>query len=131
MPGVEALVLRRTRVVTAVKGMVEEYMKTEIELSLRKFIAENLLFSDKEFPLPDDESLMANGLIDSTGIMELVGYVGSHFDLEVPVRDINPDNFDSIARLANYIRRRHQERAPEGLLHVSPVGASLPRAELS
>lgn len=106
-------------------------MNTEIELSLRKFIAENLLFSDKEFPLSNDESLMANGLIDSTGIMELVGYVGNHFDVEVPVRDINPDNFDSITRLADYIRRRHEEYAPQAMLHASADAASLPRTGLS
>ncbi len=106
-------------------------MKTEIESLLRKFIAENLLFADEEFPLSDDESLLANGVIDSTGIMELVGFVSSHFDLEVPVKDINQEHFDSITRLANYIRRRHREREIQEPLPIHSMETVVPRLGLS
>ena len=95
-------------------------MNTEIESFLRKFITENLLFVDGEAPLSDNESLLGRGVIDSTGIMELVECVSSHFKFEVPVRDINQENFDSISRLANYVRRRQESAAQPG----SPVCAA-------
>lgn len=84
-------------------------MNSDIEPQLRKFIFENLIFADEGFSLTDDESLLAQGAIDSTGIMELVEFVSAHFNLNVPVKDINQENFDSISRLANYIRRRRQQ----------------------
>lgn len=96
-------------------------MKAEIETQLRKFIAENLLFSEEGFPVSDDESLLANGVIDSTGILELVQYVSDQFGFEVPVKEINQDNFDSITRLADYIRRRQSEREPRNRPQTLPT----------
>lgn len=85
-------------------------MNTTIESQLREFIIKNLLFVDDDHLLTDNDSLLANGVVDSIGIMELVEFVSTQFGLEVSVKDINQENFDSIARLANYIRRRQSER---------------------
>ena len=84
------------------------------ESRLRKFITENLLFSEDDLSLSDDDSLIAQGVIDSTGIMELVDFVAREFHLEIPVTDINQHNFDSISRLAAYIGRRKQKRDAVG-----------------
>ena len=97
-------------------------MNGNIESDLRTFIFENLIFAEEGLSLTDDESLLAQGAIDSTGIMELVEFVSSHFNLNVSVKDINQENFDSISRLANYIRRRQQQPMTEASV-LPAIGA--------
>jgi acyl carrier protein len=88
---------------------------TNIEAELREFIARNILFAEQDYPLPDEASLLTQGVVDSTGVMELIEHVHQRFGFEVPLADITPENFDSISRLAGYIRRRLAEA------QVSPV----------
>lgn len=99
-------------------------MKSQIESLLRSFIADSLLFTDGELSLSNDESLIDRGVIDSTGIMELVEYVSRAFEIEVPVKDISQENFDSISRLATYVRARQQERLAGGGATTTPATAS-------
>ena len=98
-------------------------MKTSIESQLHDFLARNILFVEEGETLPDDASFIAEGVIDSLGVTELVEYVRRQFGFEVPLRDIVPANFDSVTKLAGYIRRR----LAEGTSHSPevPVGAGL------
>ena len=78
----------------------------EIREQLRRYIAENLLFSDKEYPFEDDASFLKNGVVDSTGVMELVEYVEKKFGVTVDPKEVVPDNFDSVKSLTGYIQRK-------------------------
>jgi acyl carrier protein len=84
-------------------------MNSEIESQLRDYVARNILFEEGDLALADDASLIAEGVVDSIGVMELAEYVTRQFGFEVPLKDILPANFDSIARLACYVRRRLAE----------------------
>jgi acyl carrier protein len=75
-----------------------------IEEQLKEFISSNLLFTDKVFPYKETDSFLTLGIIDSLGIMELVGFVEDHFKITVENWDITPTNFDSVEQLARYIR---------------------------
>jgi len=77
-----------------------------LESEIRKFITENMLFSAEGFSYSDDDSLLDAGIVDSIGVMELVTFVGQTYKITVPPEDISPDNFDSISRLARYIRNK-------------------------
>jgi len=77
-----------------------------IEEQIRKYVAENFLFSDDGSQLPDDVSFLEEGIVDSTGVLELVMFVEDTFNVAVKDEEIVPDNFDSVARLAAYIRRK-------------------------
>ena len=77
-----------------------------IEAQIRKYVAENFLFSDGGYQLPDDVSFLEEGIVDSTGVLELVMFVEDTFSVAVKDEEIVPDNFDSVARLAAYIRRK-------------------------
>jgi len=77
-----------------------------IETQIKEYIARNLLFSDNGFPYPDDASFLEEGIVDSVGVMELVAFVEEKFDLKVDDTDVIPDNFDSINKLAAFIRRK-------------------------
>ena len=79
---------------------------TEIREQLRRYIAENLLFSDKEYPFEDGASFLKNGVVDSTGVMELVAFVEKKFAVAVEPKEVVPDNFDSVTNLIGYIKRK-------------------------
>jgi acyl carrier protein len=79
---------------------------SEIESLLKKFIAENLLFSEKGFQYGNDVSFLAEGIIDSIGVMELVSYVGATFNITIDPQEVTPENFDSVSKLVSYIQRK-------------------------
>jgi acyl carrier protein len=56
--------------------------------------------------LKDDTSLLDEGILDSTGVMELVSYIESDFRITVEDEEIVPDNFDSIRKLSSFIDRK-------------------------
>jgi len=73
---------------------------------VRTHIAQNILFSNKGYPHPDDASFLEEGIIDSMNVMELILFVEEKFGLEVADEEIVPDNFDSVSKIAAYIRRK-------------------------
>ena len=72
---------------------------------IRSYIVDNFLFGDDN-DLQGETSFLDNGIIDSTGIIELVSYVEKSFNINVDDEDIVPENFDSIQKIAAYIMRR-------------------------
>lgn len=68
---------------------------------LRTFIAQNLLYS-AETELDDSASLLASGLIDSTGAMELIAHVEATVDRTFDDSDLVASNFDSIDRIVAF-----------------------------
>lgn len=107
-------------------------MNTQIEAQLRDFLAKNILFEEGCGDLTNDASLIAEGVIDSIGITELVEFIHGQFGFEVTMRDVVPANFDSIARIAGYVRRRLAEgtgHSPQALAEVELRAASNGPAE--
>jgi acyl carrier protein len=78
---------------------------------IKQFIAKNFLFSDDTGAVPDDQSLMSSGTLDSTGILELIMFVEERFKLKVPDQDMLPENFDSVRAIADYVERRKRQAA--------------------
>ncbi len=78
---------------------------------IRNHIAKDILFSQKGYPYPDDASFLENGIIDSMNVMELIMFVEENFGLEVADEDIVPDHFDSVNRIAAYVRRKTGQAA--------------------
>lgn len=78
----------------------------DIKETIRAFIAENVLFSDNGYPHSDDTSFLEEGIVDSMGIMELVVFVEEQFGITVEDEELVPDNFDSVGKLAAYIREK-------------------------
>jgi acyl carrier protein len=81
-----------------------------IEVQIRDYIARRLLFT-KEFKYPDTTSFLEEGIVDSQGVMELVLYVEETFGLSIQDVEITPDNFDSVSKLADFIRRKAAQGA--------------------
>ncbi len=80
-------------------------MTAEIKTQVRSLIEDNFLFREDRTSLSDTESLIDAGLIDSTGILELVAFLEESFDIEIADADLVPANFDSIDRIVAYVAR--------------------------
>ena len=78
----------------------------EAREQIKGFIIENFLFGADDSSLGDGDSFLESGVIDSTGILELVGFVEDEFNIEVTDDELVPDNFDSIDRLVSYVGRK-------------------------
>ena len=78
----------------------------EVENKVRTFIEDNFLFRDDRAALSDSESLLDAGLIDSTGILELVAFLEQEFAISMADADIVPANLDSIKTIVAYVGRK-------------------------
>jgi len=81
-------------------------MNSDVQKRVRAFIEENFLFRADVSDLADTDSLLENGVIDSTGILELVAFLESDFSMQMSDAEIVPDNLDSIAAIARYVERK-------------------------
>lgn len=87
----------------------------EIERAVRKFLSESLLYREGD-SISDTTSFMESGLIDSTGILELVFFLETTFGIKVSDGEMLPENLDSIRQLTAYVQRKVNsgEVAPAG-----------------
>jgi acyl carrier protein len=69
---------------------------------IRKFIQENFIL-DEEAPLEDEDSLLEKGVIDSTGVLELVAFIEEKYGITVEDEELIPENLDSIRNIVRFI----------------------------
>ena len=77
----------------------------QVRARIRGYILENLLFTDDPSQLPDDASLLDRGIIDSTGVLEIVLFLEEEFGIKVKDADMLPENFDTVDRMAQFVVR--------------------------
>ena len=73
---------------------------------IKQFILGNFLFTDDDNALADDTSLIQQGIVDSTGILELIGFIEETWSIQVPPQDMTPANFDSLGSIDRYLDGR-------------------------
>ena len=72
---------------------------------IREFIVENFLFGSDE-GLTDDASFLEEGIIDSTGVLELVNYLEEEFSITIDDEELIPENLDSINNVMTYLVKK-------------------------
>lgn len=77
----------------------------QLKDKIRQFIVENFLFGNDN-GLKDDTSFLDEGIIDSTGILELVSFLEEEFSISVEDEDLIPENLDSIMNVVAYLKRK-------------------------
>jgi len=77
-----------------------------MEEKIRTFIQNNFLLGDKNRAIKEDESFLQNGIIDSTGVLELVNFIEETYKIKVEDEELVPENLDSIQNLIAYIQRK-------------------------
>jgi acyl carrier protein len=77
-----------------------------IEQELRKFVVDNFLFGQQEVVLTNVDSFLEKGLIDSTGVLELVAFLEKKYGIKIRDDEIVPEHLDSLDRIARFIEKK-------------------------
>jgi acyl carrier protein len=76
-----------------------------LESEIRQFIADKFLFGDDK-KLGDNESLLEAGIVDSTGILEIVAHIEGHYGIKVENDELVPENLDTIANIGVFLKKK-------------------------
>jgi acyl carrier protein len=74
-----------------------------IRQTLRTYVEDNFLYMRRDLQFSDEDSLLRRGVIDSLGVMELVGFVEETWDLTIRPEDLTETDFGSLAAIAGYV----------------------------
>lgn len=80
--------------------------RERIRERLSAFIVSNFLFGDEAGAPADDQSLLVSGIVDSTGILELIEFLENEFSITVAESETTPANLDSVERLAAFVAKK-------------------------
>lgn len=81
--------------------------------TIRRFVIDNYLFGE-EGKLGNEDSFMETGIIDSTGVLELVRFVESTYRIKVTDEEFIPDNLDSVSKLVSFIHAKQSTSMEAG-----------------
>ncbi len=73
---------------------------------IRQFIIDNFLMGQDSDSLKDDSSFLEDGVIDSTGVLELVGFLEENYEIKVEDEELIPENLDSIKNICAYLETK-------------------------
>jgi acyl carrier protein len=83
----------------------------EIQRALWQFITTNFYPGDN-FVLTNEASLLDSGLIDSTGVLELITFIESEFGITIDDTEVVPENLDSLARITAFVTSKRASQTP-------------------
>lgn len=78
---------------------------TEISSAIRSYIVESILFGDGGM-LEDDTSFQESGILDSTGMLEIITFVEERFGLDIADSEVVPENLGTLAQLSRFVERK-------------------------
>jgi acyl carrier protein len=81
-------------------------MSVTIAQEIRGFVVGNFLFGQDSGGLTEDQSFLETGIIDSTGVLELVAFLEQRYGISVDDRELLPDNLDSISNVTRFVTRK-------------------------
>jgi len=79
----------------------------EVQQRVRQFIIENFYVSDTA-ALTDDASLITAGVIDSTGMLEVIAFLESEFGISIDGNELTPENLETIGRIAGFVAQKRR-----------------------
>ena len=77
-----------------------------IKALLKSYFSQPLMLMSGVDSIQDDDSFLEKGVLDSTGVLELVGFIEKQFKMRVEADEIIPDNLDSFNKLVSYIEKK-------------------------
>lgn len=81
-------------------------MAESIAREIKDFVVTNFLFGQDGATLSNEESFLESGIIDSTGILELVAFLEQRYGIAVADRELLPENLDSVQNATRYVSRK-------------------------
>lgn len=92
----------------------EQMERDQIRDTLREFMGDNYLFGDTDRLPADEESLLEKGVVDSTGILELIEFLEDRFGIEVAESETVFENLGSIGGLTRFVLAKTGATQPVG-----------------
>ena len=86
-------------------------MNETVESQVRAHVVDHFLFGQGGDKLGSEDSFLEKGLIDSTGVLEVVMFLEERFGIKVQDEELVPDNLDSLARIARFVEHKVQQKA--------------------
>jgi len=80
---------------------------SQLELDIHAFLTKSFLFTDDLSVLQRDASLLEQGILDSTGVLELVCFLEERFAIGVADIELLPENLDSVEKIVAFVERKH------------------------
>jgi len=77
-----------------------------VEQQIRDYILENYLFTDDQSALENEDSFLEKGILDSTGILEVIYFIEEEMEIKVEDEEMIPDNLDSVNNIVAFIKRK-------------------------
>src|SRR4051794_41806844 len=99
-----------------------------MEDAIREFLAANFFLGDDPAGLPGSASLIEAGGVDSTGVLELVGYLEDTFGIRIRGDELLPENLDTIDNAAGFVTREQQEAETAAGPAAGQSGPTPPRS---
>ncbi len=81
-----------------------------LRAEIHSFIQKNFLFDDTK-TVDDEQSLLGSGVVDSTGILELIGHLETTLHVKFADSELVADNFDSVGRILRFVAPRLSEKS--------------------
>ena len=76
------------------------------ETKVREYILDNFLFTDDQNALSSDDSFMNKGIVDSTGMLEIIYFIEDEFEVKVDDDEMVPENLDSVNNIVNFVEKK-------------------------
>ena len=76
------------------------------EATIRNYILDNYLFTDDQTALNSDDSFLEKGVLDSTGILEVIYFLEETFGIKISDDEMIPENLDSVSNIVAFIGRK-------------------------
>jgi acyl carrier protein len=77
-----------------------------LKSEIRQFVVDNFLYGRDDHTLGDDVSFLEKGIIDSTGVLELVSFIEEKYNVSVDDEELIPDNFDTLNNISSYVVKK-------------------------
>jgi acyl carrier protein len=99
-------------------------MERQYERELRQYVIDNFLFGQGGSELKNDDSFMERGIVDSTGVLELVAFLEEKFQVKVEDEDLIPANLDSINNLLLYLKKKLLLKKSNAFIRIEGLAES-------
>jgi acyl carrier protein len=76
------------------------------ESKIRNYILENYLFTDDQSALDNNDSFLDKGILDSTGILEVIYFLEDDFGIKIEDEEMIPENLDSINNIVAFLKSK-------------------------
>ena len=84
----------------------------DVEREVREFVVKNFLYGDDNTGLKETDSFIDRGIIDSTGVLEIVNFLESRFEIALRDDELVPDNMNSLEKITHYISKKTGKSQP-------------------